>query len=124
MNYTNMGLEEAVSTLKTLQEKKLDLVVSPKNLEMVQGEVFIKQGQDLFSPTEIVDPNNHMSRQLSAKMDIPWKYYEKMMGLKKDLLSENVNAWLKDKQKNFLVRMYQHEDTTRVVPFYQTDFLR
>ena len=42
MNYTNLGLEEAVQTLNALHQKKFDQVVSPKNMEMVEGEIFIK----------------------------------------------------------------------------------
>ena len=43
-------------------------------------------------------------RQVGSALNIPAKYYDLMRLQKPDLLAENVNAWLADREQNYMVR--------------------
>ena len=50
------------------------------------------------------------SQQIAEKLEIPWKYYEKMLDGDTALLMENVNTWLrKDPERKFFIRGLQDD---------------
>lgn len=50
------------------------------------------------------------SQQIAEKLEIPWKYYEKMLEGDAPLLMENVNTWLhKDPERKFFIRGLQDD---------------
>jgi uncharacterized protein (UPF0297 family) len=54
--------------------------------------------------TEEFDMTGHFHGQVSSKLEIPKKYYDKMRSTAKDLLVENVNYWFEKKPMKRMVR--------------------
>ena len=43
----------------------------------------------------VFDINDNCHRQIASRLDIPWKYYNRMANERPELLRDNVNHWLR-----------------------------
>jgi hypothetical protein len=105
----NVSPKELLERLLQWESRKLDLIVPHDQVFMGTAE---KANVISFSTRpEIVDPTIVMHKQLSDKLNIPWRYYERLMNETHDfLLHDNVNKLLADVDKNYLFRMYRSSE--------------
>lgn len=98
-------LEQLLETLEQQQKVKRDYVAGRENLHFVDGKLFItRNGVEVqYTPTA------HFHSQMSAKLDIPKGYYDRMLNSKVKLLDQNVNEWLHAEQKAMLVRTFEEQ---------------
>jgi hypothetical protein len=96
-----MDLRELVKELERQKEKTLDLIVDSSTLKAIPDE---KDGIRLEIPEYGEFPLTEWAHdQLADKLEIPRKYYERMKSLgKSELLAENVNAWLGEKERRLI----------------------
>lgn len=93
------SLTELSAELERQKKNSKDIVVAS---EMVSA-VPMADGIDLKFDSESYPLTRYAHQQLSEKMGIPWKYYERMENEKRwDLLSRNVNEWMRTKERRML----------------------
>lgn len=96
-----MKLQDLIQELEKQKPLKWDRKISSSQLEMVLAE-----NQARFQ----IDGDNHFPitkpchSQIAERLDIPAKYYQKMVNESPELLAENVNTWLRRTEKDFFVR--------------------
>ena len=109
-----LSIEELAAEIMRQNEIKEDYVVNSPCLQMDawDSDLFLRvmdgQQTDRLEPLEISE-NAH--RQISARLGIPIKYYNRMLAESPDLLTQNVNTWF---NKN--PRLDHHEVTCAVIP--------
>ena len=91
------SIVDLASELERQASNKLDLVVDPRNLS---AEV-VTDGDKLDVVVNVPDNGtfpltDHAHAQVSDKLKIPKRYYDRMRMSKPDLLAENVNEWLQE----------------------------
>tara|TARA_B100000424_G_scaffold26314_1_gene18360 strand:+ start:204 stop:1325 length:1122 start_codon:yes stop_codon:yes gene_type:complete len=91
------SIVDLASELERQAGSKLDLVVDPRNLS---AEV-VTDGDKLDVVVNVPDNGtfpltDHAHAQVSDKLKIPKRYYDRMRLSKPDLLAENVNEWLQE----------------------------
>jgi len=94
-----MELVELVKELERQKENSRDIIADSRTLKAVSnGELKIEiEGYGSYPLTEWA----HL--QLSEKLGIPKKYYDRMRKEGKiELLAENINAWIKEKEKRLI----------------------
>jgi hypothetical protein len=84
---TGKSLVDLATEIQRRAENKKDLVTSTKNLEMT-GEAHLRIGDELQ-----FDVNGIAHDQIGTHLEIPSKYYDKMLRDAPTLLASNVNAW-------------------------------
>lgn len=99
----NLQLPELVEKLREFEALKMDLVVDCNFITMKDGVLQVGKNANHLQP---VAPSMHMHRQIAEKLQIPFKYYEKMQAEYGDLLDHNVTAWFLKNKKNYLLRTY------------------
>ena len=91
-----LSIEELAAEIMRQNEIKEDYVVNSPCLQMDawDSDLFLRvmdgQQTDRLEPLEISE-NAH--RQISARLGIPIKYYNRMLAESPDLLTQNVNTW-------------------------------
>lgn len=130
-----LSIEELAAEIMRQNEIKEDYVVNSPCLQMDawDSDLFLRvmdgQQTDRLEPLEISE-NAH--RQISARLGIPIKYYNRMLAESPDLLTQNVNTWfnknpeqrmlrvMEGKIRAFLsnryLRLDHHEVTCAVIP--------
>lgn len=99
-------LQALFAELERQKQNRYDLVVPTESLIVLQEEnqilMDVPQPDDKVKRHGITEFAQH---QIAEKCKIPWRYYDKMREAGKlDLLTDNVNAWLPDKEQR-LVRV-------------------
>ena len=61
-------------------------------------------GEDSAGNTMVLDTTPLFHRQVASSLGIPAKYYDLMQDQKPELLADNVNSWLSDRDQNYMVR--------------------
>lgn len=98
-------LKGLVSTLEYQETVKHDLVANSKtHLFFYGGLLHVKQKG---KPDIVFHPTKHFHSQVQEKLEIPAGYYKKMLDEATKLLDTNLNHWLHDEEKNFLVRTFK-----------------
>ena len=130
-----LSIEELAAEIMRQNEIKEDYVVNSPCLQMDawNSDLFLRvmdeQLSDRLEPLEISE-NAH--RQISARLGIPVKYYNRMLTESPELLTQNVNFWfnrnpeqrmlrvMDDKVRAFLsnryLRLDHHEVACAVIP--------
>jgi len=120
-----MELVDLVKELERQKENSKDIIVDSRTLKAVSnGELKIKiEGYGKYPLTEWA----HL--QLAEKLGIPKKYYDRMRKEGKiELLAENINAWIKEREKR-LIRILDGKiravlsDRYRIMDNYDLVFL-
>lgn len=102
--------EEMLTELKRQSHEKRDFIVPPQSMVMAEnGQEIIMEGKgdtydSHFGMTDL------FHRQLGSALKIGAPYYDLMRTQKPELLAENVNAWLVDRDNNFMLRTMDYGD--------------
>jgi len=121
-----MDLEELVEELRRQKEKSLDILCGDEEIEAIPDKKFgillRVSDKDAWPLAEWAH------RQLAEKLEIPKRYYDRMLESGKlELLSENINAWLGGKRR--LIRILYGRirailsDRYRIIDNYDLVFL-
>ena len=116
--FQNLSLEELMSKLQDLHERRVDLVVPSQLLTMRDTDLrithpdFVRHfGQtDDYVEEVSVRPNDIAHRQISDKLSIPKRYYDRMKADHPNLLDSNVNGWLSQQDTPYLLRSYREDE--------------
>jgi hypothetical protein len=92
---TGRTLVELVQELQDQQKSKRDFHASIKSLNMMPSGEF---QLDTTNGLEIMPATGYAHAQMASKLSIPKVYYDRMMKQSPDLLAENVNHWLDERQ--------------------------
>lgn len=98
-----MKLVELANELERQKESRIDVIVDSKTVTAIPSEEDIRFAFGI--PTEHGTEPNMMKltdwahSQVSNKLAIPKKYYDRMRQEAPDLLSININQWMPDKNK-------------------------
>jgi Domain of unknown function (DUF932) len=98
---TGRTIVELAQELLSQQETKRDFHANPKSLSMIPSGQFQLETN---SGLEIMPATPYAHGQMASKLNIPKNYYDRMMAHSPQLLSENVNHWLGDRDETALVR--------------------
>ena len=66
-------------------------------------------GEESAGNTMVLDTTPLFHRQVASSLGIPAKYYDLMQDQKPELLADNVNSWLSDRDQNYMVRSMSSE---------------
>lgn len=98
-------LEHLIGQLEAQEATKKDYVTSMSNLWMLHGNLVLgRPGSDV---TYEYKPTNHFHQLLSEKLQIPKKYYDRMLNEFQPLHELNVNWWLEHGKNNVLLRTFE-----------------
>jgi hypothetical protein len=125
----NLSLTEIVVALQTQNLKKQDFVVPSKFIKMKGSKLQVINRDKLNSLSDLLlqtgisfDDEDTLQKmelqvldcchnQIGSKLEIPKKYYDKMLPEKyHHLLDYNVTSWFQDKDTNFLLRTFIDKD--------------
>ena len=102
-----MTIQQAAAEIMRQSEAKADYLVNTENLHMETCDgipvlrLLDESGTDRVEPLDIL-PTAH--RQMSAYLNIPWKYYDRMCQENIGLLAQNVNTWLQKGPEHRMIR--------------------
>lgn len=101
------NIEKLYEELDRQRDARIDLIANTKNLSVrsnsVSSMISVATGNDILSYA--VSEVAH--RQLADRLNIPYKYYERMRSEYPELLDKNVNGWL---ERNLEKRMLRTLD--------------
>jgi Domain of unknown function (DUF932) len=98
---TGLTIVELAQQLLDQQASKRDFHASPKTLSMLgSGEFHLETN----GGGEIMPATSYAHGQMASRLSIPKIYYDRMLKQSPQLLSENVNHWLAERQETSLVR--------------------
>lgn len=105
MRYVARGQVSIPELAGRLKGEKLDMIVSRGAWQMTpDGEIFVAGLRDSnYGPTLAATGWAH--GQLAERLDIPKKYYDRMLLEEPSLLAENVNTWRKKSNQNDMLRI-------------------
>lgn len=121
----NLSLQQIVVALQEQNLQKRDFVVPSRYVKMVSTQLQVINAERLDELSEIllstgisIDEENLQKMelqvldcchsQISSKLEIPKKYYDKLLSHENyyHLLDYNVSTWLQEKNSNFLLRTF------------------
>lgn len=95
-------MPEVLTELKRQNESKHDYISPAGSISLWDdGQTLSMRSsvsQELFGTTDL------FHRQIGSALNIPAKYYDLMRTQKPELLSENVNCWLRSREQNYMIR--------------------
>lgn len=98
------SLLEVLTELQAQNSAKRDYIAPAQAVRLSDdGESIIldhigPKDQETFGMTDL------FHRQIGSALNIPAKYYDMMRTQKPELLSQNVNSWLSDRDQNYMIR--------------------
>lgn len=107
---TRKSIQELAALVDYNSSIKRDYVIPSGMIRMApSGSMtfnydYYKDGNKGVFDHEFYDLGVVAHEQLASKLDIPKKYYDRMLSNNKELLSENVNAWLDVEDDRKMVR--------------------
>lgn len=102
-----MTIQDAAKEIMRQSQAKADYLVNTANLHMETCDgipilrLLDESGVDRVEPLDILTTAH---RQMSAYLNIPWKYYERMRQEDIGLLAQNVNTWLRKGPEQRMIR--------------------
>lgn len=115
-------MKSLIEKLKSQTVIKTDLIVNSRNMRMDDnGQIIVSSKDDkdlqkllkgikLSTKKQLVlEPFQTAHGQIQERLDMPAKYYHKMLSGHKTLLKENVNYWLERADKNYMLRLFENE---------------
>ncbi len=100
-----MKIDEMVKELNRQKPLKVDKKVPSRNLEMMTVDNEARLRIEGGFPWPVT---RACHAQLAERLDIPVKYYHRMVAETPELLAENVNTWLAKTDKDFFVRRLEN----------------
>lgn len=102
--------EVMLAELKRQSHEKRDFIVPSQSMVMTDdGREVVVEGKD-NSGSDSYRLTDLFHRQLGTALKIGAPYYDLMRTQKPELLAENVNAWLKDRNNSFMLRTMDYGD--------------
>ena len=99
---TGRPLNEVMMELNRQNQRKKDYIGSAQALRLFEDgqtfEIGSISGAQQFGTTRL------FHRQVASALGIPAKYYDIMQSQKPELLAQNVNAWLSDRDNSYMIR--------------------
>lgn len=99
---TGRPLNEVMMELNRQNQRKKDYIGSAQALHLFEDgqtfEIGSMSGAQQFGTTRL------FHRQVASALGIPAKYYDIMQSQKPELLAQNVNAWLSDRENSYMIR--------------------
>ena len=99
---TGRPLNEVMMELNRQNQRKKDYIGSAQALRLFEDgqtfEIGSMSGAQQFGSTRL------FHRQVASALGIPAKYYDIMQSQKPELLAQNVNAWLSDRENSYMIR--------------------
>ena len=99
---TGRPLNEVMMELNRQNQRKKDYIGSAQALRLFEDgqtfEIGSMSGAQQFGTTRL------FHRQVASALGIPAKYYDIMQSQKPELLAQNVNAWLSDRENSYMMR--------------------
>ena len=99
---TGRPLNEVMMELNRQNQRKKDYIGSAQALRLFEDgqtfEIGSMSGAQQFGTTR------RLHRQVASALGIPAKYYDIMQSQKPELLAQNVNAWLSDRENSYMIR--------------------
>lgn len=101
---TGKTLTELAQELERRAASKVDVVAATTQFRMTNDAKleFAEEINGLGS--DDLEVNDIAHSQIAGRLDIPVKYYNRMLGKNKELLATNVNNWLEDSAEKRLIR--------------------
>ena len=116
--FENASLEQAIEKLQELKDRRRDIILPIDSIRMNDsGRLVVSDVHvgGLLEPV-VATPNEIASRHISSRLDIPWKYWQRMSETMPELAAQNFNAWAQyeaidkgDKRRRFFLRTYMDE---------------
>ena len=100
-------IQEAAKEIMRQSQAKADYLVNTANLHMETCDgiptlrLLDGSGIDRVEPLDILATAH---RQMGSYLNIPWKYYERMLQCNIGLLAQNVNTWLQQGPEQRMIR--------------------
>lgn len=94
-----MDIERLFEELKREKERRLDLIVDFSRVRAVLKRSEVKLRIPLFGEYSLTE---WAHQQLSEKLGIPKRYYDRMREEKPELLLQNINAWIEEDERRFI----------------------
>ena len=99
---TGRPLNEVMMELNRQNQRKKDYIGSAQALRLFEDgqtfEIGSMSGAQQFGTTRL------FHRQVASALGIPAKYYDIMQSQKPELLAQNVDAWLSDRENSYMIR--------------------
>ena len=103
---TGRPLNEVMMELNRQNQRKKDYIGSAQALRLFEDgqtfEIGSMSGAQQFGTTRL------FHRQVASALGIPAKYYDIMQSQKPELLAQNVNAWLSDRDNSYMIRTMEY----------------
>lgn len=102
-----MTIQDAAKEIMRQSQAKADYLVNTANLHMETCDgvptlrLLDDSGMDRVEPLDILTTAH---RQMGTYLNIPWKYYERMLQNNIGLLARNVNTWLQQGPEQRMIR--------------------
>ena len=97
-------LPEVLTELKRQNEVKHDYIAPAQALSLSEdGKSIVLEQTGAVSSAQF-GATDLFHRQLGSALNIPAKYYDMMRTRKPQLLSQNVNSWLSDRDQSYMIR--------------------
>ena len=104
-------LSEVMTELKRQEDVKRDYISPAASLELQSdgSTLYMNSPQSQAASTRIITretlgTTELFHRQMGSALNIPAKYYDLMRKEKPELLAENVNTWLSEKNQSYMIR--------------------
>lgn len=116
----NAGLADLAAMLTEQQTRKVDNIVPAGKMRFTDGRLVVDGAEVLLtehgvSTTDgIYQPTQIFDEGVANKLGIPMPYMRRLRNEHTALLDANVNGWLEQDQRSFMVRAFRGEDGTGV----------
>ena len=103
MKIGKTSIADLMGQIRDERMKTRDFIVPTQELH-ITAEAHPVLTMDNRGAIETFNINGNTHRQIAQHLDIPYKYYEKMMTQYPELLAENVNGWFQKQPKDRMLR--------------------
>lgn len=131
------NIAEVLRELQRQNTMKRDFITPARALHLEDdGRTFVMNGvpganvnggsvasEESAGNTMVLDTTPLFHRQVASSLGIPAKYYDLMQDQKPELLADNVNSWLSDRDQNYMVRSMGGEAAGTDTAFLARAFL-
>ena len=103
MKIGKTSISELVAQLKAEKEISRDFIVPTEKLHITaeKNPTLTMYNRGAY---EVFDINENAHRQIASRLNIPYKYYERMRSDYPELLAENVNGWFEKEPEQRMLR--------------------
>ena len=97
-------LPEVLMELQRQNAAKQDYIAPAQSMKLQPDGTTFQMRHLNTGVTESFGTTDLFHRQIGSALSIPAKYYDMMRAQKPELLSQNVNSWLSDRDQSYMVR--------------------